>query len=130
MNNPTEPTWTKEPWKADNYGGYTDYNPKDKRTFGYGCDNTFVFNIDDGEYHEYYNEAEGIANAQRIVDCVNACKDIPNPTEAIPAMVEALEYYANICKVSTDNKLWISGQAEQIDFNIAKQTLSAVKEVK
>ena len=123
MNNPTEPTWTKEPWKADNYGGYTDYNPKDKRTFGYGCDNTFVFNIDDGEYHEYYNEAEGIANAQRIVDCVNACKDIPNPTEAIPAMVEALE--------EAKRQLWrVKQDPDWAIIKYIEQTLSAVKEVK
>lgn len=34
-------------------------------------------------------DEEKTANAYRITDCVNSCKDIPNP-EAIPEIVDAL----------------------------------------
>lgn len=27
----------------------------ERRTHGYGCDNTFIADLDDGEYHEYVN---------------------------------------------------------------------------
>lgn len=59
---------TPPPWVADEKGydvslGYT---PECGRTHGYGCGNNFVCSLNDGEYHEYYDESEQRANAEFI----------------------------------------------------------------
>ena len=52
-------------------------------------------------------------NAQRIVTCVNACRDIQDPATAIPMMVEAL-------------KMVVAGQREVLDH--CKRVLAAIEE--
>ena len=41
--------------------------------------------------HDTRDTEEANANAQRLVECWNACKGIENPIEAIPALLAALE---------------------------------------
>lgn len=38
----------------------------EKRTYGYGCDNDFIADLNDGEYHEYEDLQEQLANAKLI----------------------------------------------------------------
>lgn len=42
------------------------------------------------------NGLNAFDNAERIVDCVNACRGIPDPQQAITAAREALEFYARM----------------------------------
>jgi hypothetical protein len=42
------------------------------------------------------------ANAERIVTCWNACADIPNPTETIAKMVEALKRLTDVVQSRGD----------------------------
>ena len=51
------------------------YKPDHERTWGYGCSNDFVCDLNDGEYHEYHNKAEQMANASFIA---HARQDIPD----------------------------------------------------
>ena len=45
----------------------TAYYPENKiRTEGYGCDNTFIADLNDDEYHTYSSLQEQIANAKFI----------------------------------------------------------------
>ena len=68
--------WTPGPWRTEKYLGKTDNwfirGPNDERVCGQGS----------GPVRE--------ANARRIVECVNACANIPNPA-AIAEVVAALE---------------------------------------
>lgn len=59
---------TPGPWEAVEDGSGVDlsYEPDHERTYGYGCDNRFVCNLNDGDYHEYESEEEQKANAQFI----------------------------------------------------------------
>lgn len=59
------------------------YKPDHERTWGYGCSNDFVCDLNDGEYHEYNNKAEQLANASFIA---HAREDVP----ALLAEVERL----------------------------------------
>jgi len=80
------PAWTPGPWEVDSPSGCDvvsrapNLNPK--RTHGYGCGNDFVASLNDGEYHEYYDGAEQIANARLI--------------SAAPDLFAALEGLLNI----------------------------------
>lgn len=49
-------------------------------------------------------EAEAIAAGKRIVECVNACVNIPNPAEAIAAAREALNEASDSLMFSTRYK--------------------------
>lgn len=59
---------TPGPWCADRdgYGVHTQYTPLKERTFGYGCGNDFVCNLNDGEYHEYHDAKEQMNTAAYI----------------------------------------------------------------
>lgn len=57
---------TAGPWVYDRSGVDLDYEPENKRTYGYGCDNRFVCDLNDGEYHEYESETEQDANGEYI----------------------------------------------------------------
>ncbi|MGE9985403.1 hypothetical protein [Desulfovibrio sp. SGI.169] len=59
---------TPGPWKSDvdGFGVYVDYEPVVERTYGYGCRNDFVCDLNDGEYHEYVDEKEQAATASYI----------------------------------------------------------------
>ena len=61
---------TPGPWKCrgeDCDGINTAYYPENKiRTEGYGCDNTFIADLNDDEYHIYSSLQEQIANAEFI----------------------------------------------------------------
>lgn len=54
------------PWTTDKSEVYLAYTPNHERTFGYGCDNTFICDLNDGEYHEYKSSGEQVANAEYI----------------------------------------------------------------
>ena len=55
-------------WMATNDGTevFTDFKSDSIRTSGYGCDNHFIADLNDGEYHEYHNRDEQKANAKLI----------------------------------------------------------------
>ena len=60
---------TPGPWKVLNKIGsdvVLDYESSKERTKGYGCNNDFVCDLDDDEYHAYLNDSERIANARLI----------------------------------------------------------------
>lgn len=58
---------TPGPWEAiDNRQVVTVAEVETGRTYGYGCENDFVCDLNDGEYHEYRNEKEQAANARLI----------------------------------------------------------------
>lgn len=68
---------TPGPWVANEYASGVDlgYKPDHERTWGYGCDNSFVCDLNDGEYHEYCSQDEQRANAEFIAA---ARQDIPD----------------------------------------------------
>ncbi len=59
---------TPGPWYADRngYRVITQYTPLKDRTFGYGCGNEFICDLNDGEYHEYHDDKEQINTAAHI----------------------------------------------------------------
>lgn len=59
---------TPGPWETDDfcYGVDLAYEPETRRTYGYGCDNRHICDLDDGEYHEYENDQEREANCKFI----------------------------------------------------------------
>lgn len=68
---------TPGPWVVSSeYASGVDlgYKPDHERTWGYGCGNDFVCDLNDGEYHEYHNKAEQMANASFIA---YAREDVP-----------------------------------------------------
>lgn len=68
---------TPGPWVANEYASGVDlgYKPDHERTWGYGCGNDFVCDLNDGEYHEYCSQEEQRANAEFIT---HARQDIPD----------------------------------------------------
>lgn len=53
---------TAGPWKYNGNKVVTNGQIESDRTFGYGCENDFVCDLDDGEYHNYMSESEKDAN--------------------------------------------------------------------
>lgn len=78
---------TPGPWIVDecDSGVVLDYKPERKRTRGYGCGNTFVCDLNDGEYHEYVNIKEQKANVEFIA---KARQDIPALIEEVERLRE------------------------------------------
>ena len=81
----SEKTWTPESWRQEQgttlvWGAY---DPDGKSTWGMGVP------VVEARIHERVREDEAMANAARLVACVNACAGIANPEKAIPAVVEA-----------------------------------------
>ena len=72
---------TPGPWITGYSQVVTEYNPTEKRTYGYGCGNDFICDLNDGEYHEYVNMEEQAANARLIA--------------AAPQLLEACEAALN-----------------------------------
>jgi hypothetical protein len=72
-------TFTPGPWIAHDNGSsvYTEAPVDPGRCYGYGCGPAFVCDLNDGEYHEYSDSAEQVANARLIA--------------AAPDMYEALK---------------------------------------
>lgn len=77
----SETKFTPAPWKAEYGSVVTDYKPDTKRIHGYGADNDFVCDLNDGEYHEYYSADEQEANTNLIA--------------AAPELYEALDRLVN-----------------------------------
>lgn len=73
--------FTPGPWEVAGHHIEAVGDFKEKRCSGYGCNNNFVCDLDDGEYHEYWDEAECAANAHLIA--------------AAPEMYRLLEYLAD-----------------------------------
>lgn len=59
---------TPGPWEVSDFdsGVNLAYEPDHLRTQSYGCDNRFVCDLNDGEYHKYESKEEQKANAQFI----------------------------------------------------------------
>lgn len=59
---------TPGPWYANRSGRgvITQYTPLKDRTFGYGCGDEFVCDLNDGEYHEYCDDKEQVNTAAHI----------------------------------------------------------------
>ena len=72
--------YTPGPWEVGEYGStvVTAYTPDRERVSGCGCDNNFVSDLNDGDYHIYESEEEQRANAYLIA--------------AAPEMLEVLEW--------------------------------------
>ena len=62
----TNEKFTPGPWEVAGHHIEAVGDFKEKRCSGYGCNNNFVCDLDDGEYHEYWDEAECAANAALI----------------------------------------------------------------
>lgn len=68
---------TPGPWEADETGYDVitkAFSHKDKRTGGYGSEGNFICDLNDGEYHEYADKTEQVANAEFIA---HAREDMP-----------------------------------------------------
>lgn len=76
--------FTKGPWKTEFGCVVTEYKPDTKRIHGYGADNDFVCDLNDGDYHEYYSSDEQEANANLIA--------------AAPDLYEASDPFENIAE--------------------------------
>ncbi len=57
---------TPGPWMVDDQQVVTLAVCHPRRTYGYGCGNDFVCDLNDGEYHQYRNDKEQAANARLI----------------------------------------------------------------
>lgn len=73
---------TPEPWKTDYISGRTNYLVID-------CD-TDEDTARVGDTRSLRHIDEQVANANRIVSCVNACAGIPDPEKLIPEMIRLL----------------------------------------
>lgn len=100
---------TEGPWRADedyNCRIYTSAEELPKgRTYGYGCDETFVCDLNDGEYHEYLDIREQQANAKFIVEARN------NWNAMIAALEEAkalLQVCTNLEVLNTQKPIYVS----------------------
>lgn len=76
---------TPGPWIAER-GMVTSAAPSlpNGRTYGYGCGNDFVADLNDGEYHEYADRSEEDANARLIAaapDLYAACEQVLQASE-------------------------------------------------
>lgn len=58
--------FTQGQWVVNGRQVVLSETPCNKRCSGYGCDNDFICDLDDGEYHEYYDQEEMNANAALI----------------------------------------------------------------
>lgn len=85
---------TPGPWVVSSeYASGVDlgYKPDHERTWGYGCGNDFVCDLNDGEYHEYHNKAEQLANASFIA---HARQDIPDLLAEVERWQRVARYLA------------------------------------
>ena len=84
---------TPGPWVANKYASGVDlgYKPDHERTWGYGCDNDFVCDLNDGEYHEYCSQDEQRANAEFIAA---ARQDIPDLLAEVERWQRVARYLA------------------------------------
>ena len=82
---------TPGPWVVSSeYASGVDlgYKPDHERTWGYGCGNDFVCDLNDGEYHEYNNKAEQLANASFIA----------HAREDVPALLAEVELWQRVAR--------------------------------
>lgn len=75
---------TPGPWVVDGQQVVTLAACHPNRTYGYGCGNDFVCDLNDGEYHQYRNDKEQAANARLIAAA-------PDLLEALKGLVEAAD---------------------------------------
>lgn len=89
------PEHTPEPWKNDGWDNFgEDLEPVIVLEASSRTIIAMVY-TDKNTWEGASADKECIANAQRIVDCVNACEGIANPEAAVEAMVKALRFYAD-----------------------------------
>lgn len=89
---------TPGPWVVSSeYASGVDlgYKPDHERTWGYGCGNDFVCDLNDGEYHEYHNKAEQMANASFIAHARENVPALMAEVERLRAENKRLEKAAN-----------------------------------
>ena len=84
---------TPGPWVVDKYANGVDlgYKPDHERTWGYGCGNGFVCDLNDGEYHEYCSQDEQRANAEFIAAARQDIPDLLAEVERLRAENKRLE---------------------------------------
>lgn len=108
---------TPGPWEAiDNRQVVTVAEVETGRTYGYGCENDFVCDLNDGEYHEYRNEKEQAANARLIAAA-------PELLEALKG--EATEIDGRLCWCTQPNMIKYRGHDSGCESNrdlVAKAT--------
>ena len=70
---------TPGPWRWSLFSVVTDAPVSANRTYGYGCSDNFICDLDDGEYHNYSDSGEMEANAQLIAaapDLLAVCESM------------------------------------------------------
>jgi hypothetical protein len=82
------PKHTPEPWKKYDATAGSHICRKD-----HGADNEIIAYVK-VSFHPL-GPATQVANADRIVACVNGCKGIPDPEKTIPALLAAVALAAN-----------------------------------
>lgn len=106
---------TPPPWVASEYANcvYLGYKPDHERTWGYGCGNSFVCDLNDGEYHNYCNESEQLANAEFIA---HAREDVP----ALLAEVERLQKVVRLAELyRKTEKQELLAEVERLEDEVA-----------
>jgi len=83
---------TPGPWESHGSFVITTADVPSGRTFGYGCGNRFICDLNDGEYHEYDSVAEQEANARLIAAA-------PDLFEALPDLTHVIAWLRNGCEV-------------------------------
>lgn len=79
---------TPEPWTMNKVDeGQTDNGYKEHINVCQASTNTPLAKVE----HSGLDWEEYEANAQRIIECVNACKGIEHPSKDIPQMIEVIE---------------------------------------
>jgi len=70
--------------------------------------------IADFDGSDFMSDWKATANAERAVSCVNACRNIPNPEEVVPKLVEALRDAKETINALETKDQW--GDSDPIDF--------------
>jgi hypothetical protein len=86
--------FTPGEWKVSGYKVVLSETPCNKRCSGYGCDNDFICDLDDGEYHEYYDPVEMNANATLIAaapDMYRMLEQLHGALKSVPILQGEIE---------------------------------------
>ena len=114
---------TPGPWTAGDDGipasdVETAYIPKQKRCHGYGCDNKFICDLNDGEYHEYFNADEQTANARLIAATPTVIAELLGEIERLRNIQAAICSRVEVMQnphAQMDIDEWLAGIIELLD---------------